>query len=183
MREGAFEVGHVCEDQINGETAGEDLCRGDATETLSVPAVAVENTAQSANGLISAIDAAVSDEGPGERDTSAEERLCSLEQVLHSELYPLKTTRSDEEGLTVPFPQLSGEGVEYLGRAADDGVVALSNYRLFILHQESFLNIPLGLIESIEYKDVFYVFIFCKDMRVLRFVAIKYSLRCFFVSC
>lgn len=90
----------------------------------------------------------------------------SLEHVLVSEVYPLKQLVMDQAGLVVPFTPLCGECVEYLGRTSD-GAIALSNYRLFI---ESFVNIPIGLIESVEYRDIFYLHIYSKDARTVRLV-------------
>lgn len=88
----------------------------------------------------------------------------SLEHVLVSEVYPMKQLVVDQVGLAVPFTPLCGECVEYLGRTSD-GVIALSNYRLFI---ESSVNIPIGLIESVEYRDIFYLHIYSKDVRTVR---------------
>ena len=68
----------------------------------------------------------------------------------------------------VPYPELPGEFVEYLGRTTD-GVIALSNYRLFVRFKESFVNQPLGLIESVEYRDIFYIYVCCKDAHSFRY--------------
>ena len=69
----------------------------------------------------------------------------------------------------VPFPELNGEYVEYLDKTTD-GVIALSNYRLFVRFKESFVNRPLGLIESVEYRDIFYIHVCCKDAHSFKWV-------------
>lgn len=84
-----------------------------------------------------------------------------------SEVYPKKQIKRDQVGLLVPFMSLCGESVEFLGKTSE-GVIALSNYRLFI---ESFVNIPVGLIEAVEYRDIFHLHIFSKDARTIRSVA------------
>jgi len=93
----------------------------------------------------------------------------TLEPILVSEVYPKKPIQCDEEGLRIPFQELHGESVEHLGRTGSDGIIALSNYRLFVLHKDSFINIPIGIVESVEYRDIFYMHVFCKDARTLRY--------------
>jgi len=97
----------------------------------------------------------------------------TLEPILVSEVYPKKPIQCDEEGLRVPFHELHGESVEHLGRTGSDGIIALSNYRLYVLHKDSFINIPVGIIESVEYRDIFYMNVFCKDARTLRYSALS----------
>ena len=46
----------------------------------------------------------------------------------------------DEDSSQVPFPELSGESVEYLERTSD-AILALSNFRLFIRFKDSFVNV------------------------------------------
>jgi len=99
----------------------------------------------------------------------------ALETILVSEVYPKKPIQCDEEGLRIPFQELHGESVEHLGRTGSDGIIALSNYRLFVLHKDSFINIPVGIIESVEYRDIFYMHVFCKDARTLRYGVLNFS--------
>ena len=40
----------------------------------------------------------------------------------------------------MPFPELSGESVEYLERTSD-AILAISNFRLFIRFKDSFVNV------------------------------------------
>lgn len=96
----------------------------------------------------------------------------SMQSIFHvraSELYPKRELVKDHEHLTVPFTTLCGEGIEYLGCTAD-GILALSNYRLYHEHSGSsdYSNIPLGLIEAIEIKDIIYLHVSCKDAKVCR---------------
>lgn len=91
----------------------------------------------------------------------------SMECILKSELFPKKSLVCEDESLHVPFPLLCGEAVEYLGRTAN-GVIALSNFRLLIRSKDSFINVPLGMVESIECRDIFFLNVYCKDATVLR---------------
>lgn len=45
----------------------------------------------------------------------------------------------------VPFTVLQGEGVEFLGRAAD-ALIAISNYRLHIKFKDSVINVSSCLV-------------------------------------
>lgn len=106
----------------------------------------------------------------------------SMCHVRASELYPKRDLETDEgpptlEPPTVPFVPLAGESVEYLGRGSNNTVLALSNYRFYLKvsddgskrrrgFQDS--NIPLGLIEMVEIKDLFYLIVSCKDSRTCR---------------
>lgn len=75
----------------------------------------------------------------------------------------------EDDQLTVPFQELAGESVKYLGRT-DDGVLALSNYRLFLLKSSTNTetSVPLGLIESAQIRDLFHLMIFCKDASTVK---------------
>lgn len=106
----------------------------------------------------------------------------SMCHVRASELYPKRDLETDEgpptlEPPSVPFIPLAGESVEYLGRGTNNNVLALSNYRFYLqVSNESSKqrrglqdsNIPLGLIEMIEIKDLFYLIVSCKDARTCR---------------
>ncbi|XP_069134648.1 LOW QUALITY PROTEIN: phosphatidylinositol-3,5-bisphosphate 3-phosphatase MTMR3-like, partial [Argopecten irradians] len=95
------------------------------------------------------------------------EEPSSLDYIQRSELYPKKSLVTEDAALHVPFPLLCGEAVEFLGHI-DEGVIALSNFRLLIRFNESFINIPLGLVESVECRDIFYLYVYCKDATVAR---------------
>lgn len=100
------------------------------------------------------------------------EEPTSLQSICHlhaSELFPKHTHfECEDETLTIPFTPLSGESVVALGRTTD-GVLALSNYRLYLQLSQTCYNIPLGLIEQLEVKEIFYLHIGCKDARSLRY--------------
>lgn len=100
----------------------------------------------------------------------------SLNSILHvraSELYPKKplVETQDSASLPLPFNTLCGEAVEFIGRITD-GVLALSNYRLYFQRTgkdgRGDFNIPLGLIEMVEVKELFHLTINCKDARTYR---------------
>lgn len=98
------------------------------------------------------------------------EEPTSLQSICHlhaSELFPKHTyVECEDETLTVPFTPLSGESIVALGRTSD-GVLALSNYRLYLQLNQACYNIPLGLIEQLEVKEIFFLHIGCKDARSL----------------
>lgn len=68
-----------------------------------------------------------------------------------------------------------------------EGTLYISSYRLYLsktVSTEAFaippalcpqsnvkdINVPLGLIESFECKDIFYINLYCKDARSFRYV-------------
>jgi len=103
--------------------------------------------------------------------------------VKASEMYPKpRLIRDSAKGgeecdVAIPFVEIPGEAVTYLGETADDnGVIALSNYRLHISRTPAqqqpaigsaptSINIPLTCIETVELRDLFYIHIYCKDAR------------------
>ncbi|KAH6933772.1 hypothetical protein HPB50_018251 [Hyalomma asiaticum] len=91
----------------------------------------------------------------------------SFLNLTGSEAYPKRALVSDDPSLVVPFPCLPGEAVEFLGRSTQ-GVVALSSYRFFLAGPEQQLNLPLGLLEAVECRDIFYLHLICKDARSFR---------------
>ncbi|XP_014664009.1 PREDICTED: myotubularin-related protein 4-like [Priapulus caudatus] len=93
----------------------------------------------------------------------------SVEHIQTSELFPCCSLRSDDPTLQVPYPVLCGEAVEFLGRTAD-GVITLSNYRLFIrsFADNSCVNMPIKLVEYVDVRDLCQLLIYCKDARTIR---------------
>ncbi|XP_045840074.1 myotubularin-related protein 4 isoform X1 [Meles meles] len=96
-----------------------------------------------------------------------EEGPPSLEYIQAKDLFPPKELVKEEENLQVPFTVLQGEGVEFLGRAAD-ALIAISNYRLHIKFKDSVINVPLRMIDTVESRDMFQLHIACKDSKVVR---------------
>ncbi|XP_033337491.1 phosphatidylinositol-3,5-bisphosphate 3-phosphatase MTMR4 [Megalopta genalis] len=98
------------------------------------------------------------------------EEPTSLQSICHlhaSELFPKYAhVECDDETLTIPFTPLSGESIVALGRTTD-GILALSNYRLYLQSSQACYNIPLGLIEQLEVREIFFLHIGCKDARSL----------------
>ncbi|KAJ8887863.1 hypothetical protein PR048_014081 [Dryococelus australis] len=95
------------------------------------------------------------------------ENLHSLCNVSAKDLYPKRPMQCDGNKLCVPFKTICGESVEYLG-ATTDGILALSNYRFYYELKENFYNVPLGLIDVIEVKDLFLLQVGCKDASSFR---------------
>ncbi|XP_055054170.2 phosphatidylinositol-3,5-bisphosphate 3-phosphatase MTMR4 isoform X1 [Misgurnus anguillicaudatus] len=107
-----------------------------------------------------------------------EEGPPSLEYIQARDLFPQKELVKEDDTLQVPFPVLQGEWVEFLGRADDGIIIAISNYRLHIKFKDSIINmypgvddeisVPLRLIESVESREMFQLHIICKDLKVVR---------------
>uniref|UniRef100_A0A1B0GAE2 Lateral signaling target protein 2 homolog n=1 Tax=Glossina morsitans morsitans TaxID=37546 RepID=A0A1B0GAE2_GLOMM len=93
----------------------------------------------------------------------------SLCMIRAAELFPKAQMEKEDTQLVVPFQELAGESVKYLGRT-DDGVLALSNYRIFLQKNSAKVetSIPLGLIESLQARDLFHLIICCKDASTIK---------------
>lgn len=118
-------------------------------------------------------------------DGSPPQSLC---MIRASELYPKPKMEKEDLQLNVPFQErkfllikfeilllssfqflVAGESVKFLGRT-DDGVLALSNYRIFLLKNStnSEISVPLGLIESAQTRDLFHLVINNKDASTVK---------------
>ena len=96
------------------------------------------------------------------------EEPSSLEVLSRHMLYPERPLHCDDSTVTkVPFVPLLGEFPEFLDRTIT-GVVVLSEFRLLATQQNSFINIPVGLIDTVEVKELFTISIACKDATSFR---------------
>lgn len=68
---------------------------------------------------------------------------------------------------TLPFRLICGENLEYKCDTTE-GVLALTNYRLFIKGKITNFNIPIGVIEQVENRDIFFLHVSGKDGRCIR---------------
>jgi len=68
---------------------------------------------------------------------------------------------------TLPFRLICGENLE-LKCDTTEGVLALTNYRLFIQGKDTNFNIPIGVIEQVENRDIFFLHVSGKDARCIR---------------
>uniref|UniRef100_A0A8D8KYL6 Lateral signaling target protein 2 homolog n=2 Tax=Culex pipiens TaxID=7175 RepID=A0A8D8KYL6_CULPI len=102
----------------------------------------------------------------GSGDGSPQSSMC---MVKAAELFPKPVLEKEEEKLSVRFSELAGESVKYLGQT-DDGVLALSNYRLFLQKNSTGAetSVPLGLIESTQVRDLFHLIVNCKDASTVK---------------
>lgn len=91
----------------------------------------------------------------------------SMEHIKRSDAFPPKPFIKEDEILRLPFPPLNGEFPEFIGRTAD-GTISLTNYRVLIHNKATLHNIPLGNIDYIDARDIFYLNVFCKDATVVR---------------
>ncbi|XP_053679949.1 myotubularin-related protein 4 [Anopheles nili] len=102
----------------------------------------------------------------GSGDGSPQSSMC---MVKAAELFPKPILEKEEEKLTVRFTELAGESIRYLGQT-DDGILALSNYRLFLQKNSTAaeVSVPLGLIESTQVRELFHLIVNCKDASTVR---------------
>lgn len=87
--------------------------------------------------------------------------ICHVQAIQMYQLPNIKTQTD------LPFALLNGEAVIHFGNSVD-GLLVLTNYRLFVSLCDSQHHVPLGLIEVAEHKDLFYLQIGCKDARTYR---------------
>lgn len=71
--------------------------------------------------------------------------------------------------LPAPFHLLHGEYVSRAGHV-QEGRLYLTNYRLYLQTETAHrtLNVPTGLLETVESRDIFYLHVQCKDARSFR---------------
>ena len=72
--------------------------------------------------------------------------------MLSGNLYPEPKPYYDGVERRTPFSKIEGEYELYLGKSNDD-LVCVTNFRLFILRHDAFLNLPLTMIESMERQE------------------------------
>ena len=100
--------------------------------------------------------------------------MTSMEIVNLVSCFPKQVTKYDDkslEGTSDLFPVLNGEFVHYMGYSGkSDEIFAITNFRIFLLMHKrtSFINVPLMLIESIEFKEIFYIYVYLKYAKTLR---------------
>ncbi|XP_050353471.1 myotubularin-related protein 4 isoform X1 [Nymphalis io] len=92
-------------------------------------------------------------------------------RVRASDLYPRTRTHYDEPGLDSGFTPICGEFVQWVGRTADGGTIAMSNYRLHLQPRRRGgpgASVPLRLIDALEIRDLLCLYILCKHGRQLK---------------
>ncbi|KAF0295721.1 Myotubularin-related protein 3 [Amphibalanus amphitrite] len=108
--------------------------------------------------------------GPG----AAEPGGPAAARACHQQ-YPKRDCVLDAESaeaaalLPAPFRLLHGEYVVRAGRVVE-GRLYLTNYRLYLQADTAsgLLNVPLGLLETAETRDICYLHVQCKDARAFR---------------
>lgn len=90
--------------------------------------------------------------------------FCPPQVLAAQDSYPKQICQFDEPSLSIPFVPLAGEYAQFVGRTAD-GLMALSNYRVFLQQRDATYHIPLGVIETIECREIFFLFLLCKDTK------------------
>lgn len=103
-------------------------------------------------------------------DSESEQDHSSMGSLVHvraSDVFPKKIFQTDDPTLQITFALLHGEAVDYMSHTAE-GVITITNYRVFIQLKDHFYNIPLGLIDSIECKEISLLYISGKDAKTYR---------------
>jgi len=82
-----------------------------------------------------------------------------------------ESTSSSNSSTTVPpvlaLKKICGEETVKTFTTTE-GTLVLTNYRLFVQEKNAHFNIPLGLVELVECRDIFFVHVHCKDARYMR---------------
>lgn len=87
--------------------------------------------------------------------------------ICHVQAIQMYQLPNIDSKIDLPFSLLNGEDVSHCGSSVD-GLLVLTNYRLFLNVCDSQHHVPLGLIEVVEHRDLFYLHIGCKDARTYR---------------
>ncbi|KAG0721169.1 Myotubularin-related protein 3 [Chionoecetes opilio] len=98
------------------------------------------------------------DSGGGTGDTSTYQVLAAQDS------YPKQICQFDEPSLSIPFIPLSGEYAQFVGRTSE-GLIAHSNYRVFLQQRDATYHIPLGVVEVVECREIFFLYLLCKDTK------------------
>ena len=69
-----------------------------------------------------------------------------------------------------PFVEVAGEGARHCGRTKDGAPIILTNFRLYVSASSSspLVNVPLGSLEVVELRELFFIHLSCKDGRCYR---------------
>ncbi|XP_053617687.1 myotubularin-related protein 4 isoform X2 [Plodia interpunctella] len=92
-------------------------------------------------------------------------------RVRAADLFPRGRPVFDEPGLEISFTPICGEFVKLIGRTADGGTIAISNYRLHIQPRRRNgpgASVPLRLIDAVEIRDILHLIVLCKHGRQLK---------------
>ncbi|KAL0867551.1 hypothetical protein ABMA27_008321 [Loxostege sticticalis] len=92
-------------------------------------------------------------------------------RVRAADLYPRLRTHYDEPGLDAGFTPICGEFLQWVGRMADGGTIAMSNYRLHMQPRRRSgpgSSVPLRLIDGVEIRDLIHLIVLCKHGRQLK---------------
>ncbi|XP_028160655.1 myotubularin-related protein 4-like isoform X2 [Ostrinia furnacalis] len=92
-------------------------------------------------------------------------------RVRAADLYPRLRTQYDEPGLDAGFTPICGEFLQWVGRMADGGTIAMSNYRLHMQPRRRNgpgSSVPLRLIDGVEIRDLVHLVVLCKHGRQLK---------------
>jgi hypothetical protein len=114
------------------------------------------------NGTVNSID---------QCDTTSIENL----DQCHLYIFPKKKTECDDDHcmkVVDELPILNGEYIQFIGPSGqqNDEIFIITNYRIFLLmnQHKSFVNMPLMMIEFIEVKEIFFIYVYLKNAKTLR---------------
>ncbi|RZC39674.1 myotubularin-related protein 3, partial [Asbolus verrucosus] len=112
--------------------------------------------------------------GPEHRDVLHPEEFLQVmdttdqpNSICHVQPIQMYQLPSCDASVALPFKLLAGEAVFHHGSTVD-GLVVLTNYRLYLQAGDNPHHLPLGLIEVVEHRELFYLHIGCKDARTYR---------------
>ncbi|CAF0916960.1 unnamed protein product [Brachionus calyciflorus] len=138
-------------------------------------------------------DTSISVESPSTLNSHDMTSLEILKQC-HLDIYPKKTPVCDDETLLKAFIDtvciLSGEYICFIGPSGkmNDEILVVTNYRLFLLMTDhsntsinspnksefkSFINVPIMIIETIEIKEIVFIYVYLKNAKTIRFASCK----------
>lgn len=103
--------------------------------------------------------------------------MTSLEILnkCHLDLFPKKKTICDDVDcmrIVDQLPILNGEYIHFIGPSGrkNEDILLVTNFRVFLLMHESisFINVPIMLVESLEIKEIFYLYVYLKNAKTIR---------------
>lgn len=165
-------------DNVDGSSAESEIGVADLVSTANGNIIKEISSLVKCNGSVNGIDAPISN-GSSHSETSEHMNGHIPNGGLVTANGVAKTNGvAPSKGAAIPasdFRQLLGELISYTGQTSNGGIV-LTNYRIFLYYNKNnttSINLPLGVIDSVESRDLLYLQIHTKH---------AYSVNCSFSS-